>query len=205
MKNLPRLPPFFPHKHKRTHIGKRAYAGKQVSSPRHAHHNPSTPPIPCHLPAYLKVTCRKRWMCGLQPLKCPHEAKELFVSLEELQSPGWDRNRRLTPLSCFHHNRMTLCHCWEGTQLPYEIHPAHEGKKEKVQQLDGYFSWQALVQKAVIKTEHTCWMSLGSELDFSNSCCEQQDQVLLNMSLRFIINRCCSVFKVSNNRTKLWL
>lgn len=84
--------------------------------PSHTH--PSCVPIPFHLLAYLKVTCRRRWMCSLQPLKCPHEAKELFVSLEELQSPGWDRNRRLTLLSCFHHNRMTLCHSWEGTQLP---------------------------------------------------------------------------------------
>lgn len=121
--------PAFPHMHK---------------------HTLTQPPIPCHLLAYLKVTCRRRWMCGLQPLKCPHEAKELFVSLEELQSPGWDWNRRLTPLSCFHHNRTTLCHCWEGTQLLYEIHSAHEGKR-KVRQLDGNFSWQVLNQKQSLK------------------------------------------------------
>lgn len=78
------------------------------------------PDIPCHLLAYLKVTCRSRWMWGLQPLKCPHEAKELFVSLEELQSPGCDWNRKLTLLSCFHHNRTNLCHRWKGTLLPFE-------------------------------------------------------------------------------------
>lgn len=78
------------------------------------------PDIPCHLLAYLKVTCRSRWMWGLQPLKCPHEAKELFVSLEELQSLGCDWNRRLTLLGCFHHNRTNLCHRWKGTLLLFE-------------------------------------------------------------------------------------
>lgn len=80
-----RAGPIFPYTHRNTHTR-----------------------IHTHLLACLKVTCRRRWMCGLQPLKCPHEAKELFVSLEELQSPGWDWNRRLTPLSCFHHNRTML-------------------------------------------------------------------------------------------------
>lgn len=55
----------------------------------HTHaYKSKAPPVPCHLLAYLKVTCRKRWMCGLQTLKRPHEAKEPFVSEEELESPG---------------------------------------------------------------------------------------------------------------------
>lgn len=170
MKNLPRLPRFpsqaQTHTHRNTHVRKcRQAPPLHVSS------------IPCHLWAYLKVTCRRRWMCGLQPLKCPHEAKELFVSLEELQSPGWDRNRRLTPLSCFHHNRMTLCHRWEGTQLPYEIHSAHEGKGT-VRQLDGYFSWQALIQKKSLRAHR---LSQSEKwIWFSSICCGLQDQVLLN-------------------------
>ncbi len=76
-----RAGPVFPHTHKYTHRNTHVHKSKQAPS------RPQ-PPIPCHLLAYLKVTCRRRWMCGLQPLKCPHEAKELFVSLEELQSPG---------------------------------------------------------------------------------------------------------------------
>lgn len=120
------------------------WAQKQASPPLHAS------PIPRHLLAHLKVTCRRRWMCGLQPLKCPHEAKELFVSLEELQSLGWGRNRRVMLLSCFHHNWMTPCHRWEGTQLLYEIHSAHQGKR-KVRELDDYFSWQNLIPKQSLK------------------------------------------------------
>lgn len=116
VKNLPRLLLFF-------------LARARASSPRHAS------AVPHRLPAYLKVTRRRRRMCGLQPLKCPHEAKELFVSLEELQSPGWDRNGRLTPLSCFHHSRMTLCHRWGGTRLLHETRSAHERERKERQLL----------------------------------------------------------------------
>lgn len=128
-----RAAPVFAHTHRHVH------AQKQASSPLHAS------AVPRHLRAYLKVTCRRRWMCGLQPLKCPHEAKELFVSLEELQSLGWDRNGRLMLLSCFHHSGMTLCHRWGRTQLLYETHSTHE-RKWKERRLGGYFSRQALVQ-----------------------------------------------------------
>lgn len=195
-----RAGPVLPHTWKHTHAQKHTHT--HIPPPPPNHH----PPIPCHLLAYLKVTCRRRWMCGLQPLKCPHEAKELFVSLEELQSPGWDWNGRLTPLSCFHHNRTTLCHRWEGTQLPYEIHSVHGGKKRK-----GTAAWWQLQlagprpKKLPLKTERTGWVSLEREFGFQTLCMNYKNEALLNTAANICHNGSHSLFKLGTGRTEIWL
>lgn len=201
MKNLAGLALFYLTR-ENTHTHRNTHTHTPPPPPPNHHH----PPIPCHLLAYLKVTCRRRWMCGLQPLKCPHEAKELFVSLEELQSPGWDWNGRLTPLSCFHHNRTTLCHRWEGTQLPYEIHSVHGGKKRK-----GTAAWWQLQlagprpKKLPLKTEHTGWVSLEREFGFQTLCMNYKNEALLNTAANICHNGSHSLFKLGTGRTEIWL
>lgn len=107
------------------------------------------PPIPCHLLAYLKVTCRRGWMCGLQPLKCPHEAKELFVSFR-VTEPGVTE----TGDSC----RWAV---FIITGRPFvSVERKHSCRMKyiwymkeniKVGPLDGNFSWEALIQKKSLK------------------------------------------------------
>lgn len=141
MKNLLRLALFYlTH----THTQKHTRAQKQDSS------LPSCPPpIPCHLLAYLKVTCRRGWMCGLQPLKCPHEAKELFVSFR-VTEPGVTE----TGDSC----RWAV---FIITGRPFvSVERKHSCRMKyiwymkeniKVGPLDGNFSWEALIQKKSLK------------------------------------------------------
>lgn len=67
-------------------------------------------------------------MCSLQPLKCPHEARELFVSLEDLQGPECERSGRVMPLSCFHHDGTSLRQHREEARPAFQPCSVHEGE-----------------------------------------------------------------------------
>lgn len=86
--------------------------------------------------AYLKVTCRRRWMCGLKPLKKKQTLRQRsYLALEELQRLDGCRNRRLKVAELFSswHNDLLQ-------KLYYKTFSPHRTEKDK-----GAVSWWKLL------------------------------------------------------------
>lgn len=131
--------PVLPHTHTHT------CSQRQASSPRLAR---------------LKVTRGRRRMCGLQPLKCPREAKEPFVSSEELRRPGVspETGGAETPGDAF-----------IKTGWPFVAAQRECTRRQQGGPLDANSSWQApRSQKKSLKRCRQAESVLRGEFDFPN-------------------------------------